>query len=81
MLSFPPVQPSGCPSAIAPPFTFTISGFSPNSFITATACDANASFNSICSMSSNFNPTYFSAIGTASTGPIPICFGSTPATE
>ena len=41
-----PVAPTGCPKAIAPPLTFTISSSKPNSLLTAHACAANASFDS-----------------------------------
>ncbi len=74
------MQPSGCPSAIAPPFTFSVSIFNPASRITASACTANASFNSITPMSSSFNPASFSAFGIATTGPMPMISGGTPPT-
>src|SRR3984885_11311158 len=45
-----PVAPSGCPNAIAPPFTLTFSRSKPNSFSTPKYCAANASFTSIKSM-------------------------------
>ena len=47
-----PEQPSGWPSAIAPPFTFSFSCGMPSSRIDASACAANASFSSTRSMSS-----------------------------
>src|SRR5262249_47030041 len=46
-----PVAPSGCPSAMAPPFTFTFSRSRPRSFSTARYCAANASLISNRSMS------------------------------
>ena len=64
---------------MAPPFTLIISGFKPNSLVTANACDAKASFSSIKSMSFNDNPACFNAFGIAFTGPIPMILGSTPA--
>ena len=45
-VNFVPVQPSGCPSAIAPPLTLTFSSLMPSRRMTWIACDANASFNS-----------------------------------
>ena len=53
---------------MAPPFTFTISGFKPNSLTTAKDCAAKASFNSIKSIWSCFNPACFNAFGIAVTG-------------
>src|SRR5215813_10644500 len=74
-----PVAPSGCPSAIAPPFTFTLLRSRSSSFSTARYCPAKASLTSIRSMSSSFNPAFFSAAREAGTGPLPIILGSTPA--
>src|SRR5205085_2724575 len=53
MISRVPVAPSGCPSAMAPPFTLAFSRSMPNSFSTAKYCAAKASFTSIKSMSSS----------------------------
>ena len=39
-----PVAPTGCPNAIAPPFTLTFSGSNPNCLFTAQAWAAKASF-------------------------------------
>ena len=49
-----PDTPSGCPIAIAPPFGLTLGSLSsrPKLLVTASACAANASFNSIISISS-----------------------------
>src|SRR6185437_6879394 len=77
--SLAPVQPSGCPSAIAPPFTLTRSGSKSSAAITASAWQPNASFNSITSISFNPTPARFSALGIAATGPMPIISGATPA--
>jgi hypothetical protein len=41
-----PLHPNGWPMAIAPPFTFTSSGFNPRSLMQASDCDAKASFSS-----------------------------------
>ena len=46
-----PLIPSGCPIAIAPPFTFTRSSSMPSSRTTASDCEANASFSSTRSTS------------------------------
>src|SRR5215213_9775721 len=78
-VSFAPVQPSGWPRAIAPPLTLTFSGSSPNVLITASDCAANASFNSITSMSASVSPASFKTFGIANTGPIPISSGGQPA--
>ena len=56
-----------------------ISGFNPNSRVTAKAWEAKASFNSIKSISFNVNPAWDKAFGIAFTGPIPMILGSTPA--
>ncbi len=53
----------------------------PSSRITANDCAANASFNSMRSISLNLSPVCFNTFGIASTGPIPINSGATPATE
>src|SRR5262249_5423911 len=50
-----PDAPIGCPSAIAPPLTFTRASSSPSSLPHASICAANASFSSNRSMS--FSPT------------------------
>src|SRR6266540_342685 len=76
MVSLVPVAPIGWPSAIAPPLTFTLSRSKPSSRITARLCDANASFNSINSMSSSVRPASARALGTATVGPTPITSGA-----
>ena len=43
-VSLAPVQPSGCPNAIAPPLGLTFSGSRPASLMTPRACAAKASF-------------------------------------
>src|ERR1700733_3167919 len=76
-----PDAPIGCPSATAPPFTFTFSGLSFSTRVTAIAATANASFNSTRSTSlSRSHPVFFSSFSTASTGAIITHFGSTPLT-
>ena len=70
----------GCPSATAPPFTFTFAGSKPSLRVTASAATANASFNSINSTSSFFHPIFFSNFSKASTGAIITHLGSTPLT-
>src|SRR5687767_1531274 len=49
-VSFAPVQPSGWPSAMAPPLTLTFSGSRLSSFMHARACAAKASLSSIRSI-------------------------------
>jgi hypothetical protein len=78
-VSFAPVAPSGWPSAIAPPFTFTMVGSMSSSRITASACAANASLNSMSFMSCNDSPARVSAFGIAWMGPTPMMSGATPA--
>src|SRR5213076_123597 len=73
-------MPSGWPSAIAPPLTFTFSESRPSSRITARLCDAKASFSSTRSISSSGTPLRSSSLRTAGIGPMPITRGSTPAT-
>ena len=46
---------------------------------TAQACEANASFDSMMSKSAIERPVFFIKFLTASTGPIPITSGATPA--
>ena len=62
-----------------PPFTFTRSVSQPRSLLTAQAWAANASFASIRSRSSVFQPARLSAFRLAGIGPVPITAGSTPA--
>ena len=75
-----PLHPSGCPIAIAPPFTFTLFISRPRSRIQASDCEAKASLSSIISRSAIFNPALCNAFFVAGTGPMPITEGSTPAT-
>mmetsp|Transcript_1560 Transcript_1560/g.6936 ORF Transcript_1560/g.6936 Transcript_1560/m.6936 type:complete len:273 (+) Transcript_1560:2675-3493(+) len=74
-----PVAPSGCPSAMAPPLTFTFSASSPSFVAQYVACDANASLSSKRSTSStDRRPAFAIAAGMATAGPIPMTLGSTP---
>mmetsp|Transcript_12586 Transcript_12586/g.50574 ORF Transcript_12586/g.50574 Transcript_12586/m.50574 type:complete len:273 (-) Transcript_12586:449-1267(-) len=74
-----PVAPNGCPSAMAPPLTFTFSTSSPSFSAQYVACDANASLSSKRSTSStDRKPAFSIAAGIATAGPMPITFGSTP---
>ena len=73
-------MPSGWPSAIAPPLTFTRSSSMPSSRTTARLCEAKASFSSTRSMSPISTPVRASSLRTAGIGPMPITRGSTPAT-
>ena len=74
-----PEQPNGCPRAMAPPFTLVISWANPISAITANACTANASFNSIKPKSETCKPARCNALRDAGIGPNPMTRGSTPA--
>src|SRR5438128_2070769 len=75
-----PVAPTGWPSAMAPPFGLTFSGSISSSRITATACAANASFNSMRSMSLIVMPAFFRRFWTAKMGATPMISGAMPAT-
>ena len=76
-----PLAPKGCPRAIAPPLGFTCVASSgiPNSRSTASACDANASFNSTTSNCPSDNPAFARTLRVAAVGPMPIIRGATPA--
>ena len=73
-----PEAPTGCPSAIAPPFTLTFSILKPRSLATAIDCAAKASFASIKSISSMLSPVLSSTFLVDATGPTPMISGSTP---
>ena len=75
-----PDEPSACPSAIAPPYTFTRAGSSRSSRRHAIDCDAKASFISTRSICSIVSPALKSTLRVAGIGPSPISNGSTPAT-
>ena len=75
-----PEQPSGWPSAIAPPLRLTRSGSRPSSRMQASDCDANASLSSVRSRSATVSPARASALRLAGIGPRPMQAGSTPAT-
>src|SRR5476651_15889 len=74
-----PEAPIGWPMAMAPPLTLTLDVSQPRSLLTAQACAANASFASIRSRSSFFQPAFLSAARDAGIGPVPMIDGSTPA--
>ncbi|MCY1516425.1 hypothetical protein D9M68_510540 [compost metagenome] len=74
-----PVAPTGWPSEMPEPFGFTLAGSKPSSLMTAQACAANASFDSITSKSLTFSPVRSSTLRVAGTGPMPMYAGSTPA--
>src|SRR5208282_5368785 len=63
-----PVAPIGCPSAQAPPLTFTFAGSSPSSLIAAIATTANASFTSYRSTSAARHSSSASNLRIAPTG-------------
>lgn len=73
-----PLAPIGCPSAMAPPLTFTFSESKPRFFPTARNCAANASLASMRSISASCSPASCNAFCVAGTGPIPINAGGTP---
>src|SRR5690348_7368442 len=73
-----PEAPIGCPRAIAPPLTLSLSGSRPSCLPTATACAANASLASTRSRSFTVQPAFLSAACEAVTGPMPMIAGSTP---
>src|SRR3954471_13090118 len=64
---------------MAPPFTLTLDASHPRPLLTAQACAANASFDSMRSRSATLQPAFFNAIWDAGIGPVPISLGSTPA--
>src|SRR5439155_22900921 len=74
-----PLLPRGCPSAIAPPLTLTLSSSKPRSRMHASDCDANASFSSTTAISPGCNPSFSSAFSEEGTGPMPMYSGCTPA--
>src|SRR2546421_617669 len=65
---------------MAPPLTFSFSMSNPSSRTIANDCEANASFNSIRSISESERPVSLSTLGMATIGPMPITSGRTPAT-
>ena len=65
---------------MAPPSTLVRLRSSPSSFSTARYCGANASFTSKRSTSACFSSALASAARMAGAGPMPMIFGSTPAT-
>src|SRR6266498_2536476 len=75
-----PLAASGWPMAIAPPQAFVRVRSRPSSRSTARYCGANASFTSTRSICSSFSFAFSSALRAAGAGPMPMCFGSTPAT-
>ena len=63
-----PLAPIGCPSAIAPPFTFTFDSSAPSIRIELSATEAKASLISKRSMSSTDSPAFSSALTVALAG-------------
>ena len=78
-VSLAPVHPSGCPSAIAPPLGLTRSGSSPASRITANDWAANASFNSMTSISWQLEARKLQRFRNRENLPSPISSGLEPA--
>lgn len=66
-----PLAPIGCPSAMAPPLTFTFSGSKPKVFPTARNCAANASLASMRSMSASCSPASCNAFAWQVLAPYP----------
>ena len=64
----PPDAPIGCPSATAPPFTFTISSSAPSNRAELSATYANASLISTRLTSSMLFPAFSKAIAAAFAG-------------
>ncbi len=75
-----PVMPNGCPTAMAPPWTFRRSGSTPSCRAEGSTCAAKASLTSTRSMSSMPSPARARACRLASTGPRPITSGESPLT-
>ena len=73
-----PVAPSGCPIAIAPPFTLTLLSSRSNAWRKRSTTEANASLISKRSMSSIDMPERASTFFVTSTGPVSMIAGSEP---
>ena len=73
-----PVAPSGCPIAIAPPFTFSRSGSMSSNCRNSSTTEANASFNSNRSMSLALMPARLSSLRVTFSGPVSMIDGSEP---
>ena len=73
-----PEDPSGCPSAMAPPQVLTLSVSSPSSRMQASDWEAKASFSSTASTSSMDQPVRSSTFRVAGTGPMPMISGASP---
>jgi hypothetical protein len=69
VISLLPVLPTGWPSAIAPPFTFTLSRSGLCTRAQDNTTDANASLISVMSMSPIFIPAFSSTFAVDWTGP------------
>ena len=78
VISRAPVEPSGWPSAIAPPFTLTRSGSAPSSCSQAPTTDEKASFTSKRSMSLMLSLLRSRILRVAGIGPVSMITGSTP---
>jgi len=75
-----PLAPSGWPSAIAPPFTFTLARSAPVSRCQASTTLENASFTSNRSMSASVRPDRRSTFSVAGMTAVSIINGSSPTT-
>src|SRR2546422_34854 len=80
-ISMAPVAPSGCPSAIAPPLTFTFACGIPTSSIVMRGTAANASLISTRSTSAMVSWLRRSIFCVAGMGPVIMLTGPIPATQ
>ena len=64
-----PVEPTGCPRAMAPPLTLTLSMSASYTDAQDSTTEANASLISTRSMSAMVMPVFCSSLAVASTGP------------
>mmetsp|Transcript_103308 Transcript_103308/g.289463 ORF Transcript_103308/g.289463 Transcript_103308/m.289463 type:complete len:207 (-) Transcript_103308:599-1219(-) len=81
VINLQPVPPRGCPSAMAPPFTLTLSKLPPVKFFAhASGTGAKASFTSTTSSCSGRTPALRKASAVAGTGPSSMTTGSSPTT-
>mmetsp|Transcript_5920 Transcript_5920/g.23453 ORF Transcript_5920/g.23453 Transcript_5920/m.23453 type:complete len:214 (+) Transcript_5920:259-900(+) len=78
-MSLAPVAPSGWPSAMAEPQTFSLFWSAPSAFAQEPGTDAKASLTSYKSMSDRESPVFASTFLVAGMGPSSITTGSEPA--
>merc|ERR1712048_1044422 len=80
VIIFVPVQPRGCPRAIAPPQTFNLSKSAPSTLAQAKGTGAKASLTSYLSISLICKFALANAFLVAGIGPSSIILGQLPAT-